>query len=588
MLTYKEVEFTEELIQEIISTVAKAADVAVLKYVSKHKELLKGFQIKKIGGATFRKKVGHFIISKREMDDDAVDLLYSSGVGQEFVTVLSDFALIMLRDQFAAILGRAAFTLALLLDPRDEIHELGCEMLKNGKERELDKETASEVVVECMQSFITHFSSITSVVPIQIPPPIKQDPAKNIQVERELKAEHRRNTELGSQLKAEKQKAELQLAEKAERIEKLLTERNMLRSSTTELKSRIESLQDELKGLRLTFDTDVTASVESRLEGLTNGWLKVRVQHEQKLNRQDHVTDLLSQADDVIKQQVQADRHTGNRSELKKRLSAISGKLAEVRDIRANALQPIDELSGIESQLFAEEGNLSRLLGSDEDSKKSPMVQALAARINSASEGENIQNLELFLEELHQLGLPDSDFGFLQNKLGEWYDRLLSLNDSDRPLLQLPLNPALRFRFALGQGDPLTLVCDGHNILNSMDFFKDVRNRSHSDARKSLSDTITGLMKPYGCCTTTIVYDGTDHNKIECSDNVTVIYSGGGKSEKHRADRRIEELLNWREYTGRSAPVFVVTADYDLGQEARKSGAEVIPLDHFEWMLAGA
>jgi hypothetical protein len=68
---------------------------------------------------------------------------------------------------------------------------------------------------------------------------------------------------------------------------------------------------------------------------------------------------------------------------------------------------------------------------------------------------------------------------------------------------------------------------------------------------------------------------------------VTVIYSGGGKNEKHRADRRIEEMLNWRQYTGKSAPVFVVTADNGLGQEAKESEAEVTLLDHFEWLLAG-
>jgi len=33
--------------------------------------------------------------------------------------------------------------------------------------------------------------------------------------------------------------------------------------------------------------------------------------------------------------------------------------------------------------------------------------------------------------------------------------------------------------------------------------------------------------------------------------------------------------------------VFVVAADYALGQEAHESGAKAIPLEHFVWMLGG-
>ena len=50
-------------------------------------------------------------------------------------------------------------------------------------------------------------------------------------------------------------------------------------------------------------------------------------------------------------------------------------------------------------------------------------------------------------------------------------------------------------------------------------------------------------------------------------------YSGGGKNEKHRAGKRIEEMLNWREYAGSSGLLYVVTADNDLGREARMSGS---------------
>lgn len=57
MLSYKDVEFTDDLIQEISATVGRATDEAVLAYVRAHKDLSKGFQIKKNSCAVFRKKM---------------------------------------------------------------------------------------------------------------------------------------------------------------------------------------------------------------------------------------------------------------------------------------------------------------------------------------------------------------------------------------------------------------------------------------------------------------------------------------------------------------------------------------------------
>lgn len=585
MLSYKDVEFTEDLIQEISATVGRASDEAVLAYVRAHKDLSKGFQIRKNSCAAFRKKIGIHIVKMHEMDFVTANFLYSSGIGREFVTVLSYSALEYHLYEFATIFGQAAFNLALLLDERDEIQELGCRLLESSEPLNLDPDSARKTINDNMQNFTTHFSLIFTAKPVtEVPSEVQND--QITELKRQLKAEQKHRNDVSCLLQDEKKSASRQFSEKAERIEKLLAERNELRSSCTAYQDQIESLRSELEQNRLIYDTNVAATVESRLEGLTNSWLRKRIQLEQKLQHKSDSKELLALAEEVIARQAQADRHTGNRRELQLQLSAISAKLAEVRDVRANALHPIEDLLEIENRLFAEEQKISRLIGADDNIQKPPLVQALAARINSLTEGDNSHHLEQFLDELHKLGLPDSDFYFLQNKLGERYDRLLSVSD-DHPLLHLPINPALRFRFALGQGEPLTLVCDGHNILNSLEMFREVRSRSHTDARKSLSDSIADLMQPYKECTATIVYDGPDHNMVECSENVTAIYSGGGKNEKHRADKRIEEMLNWRQYTGRSASVFVVTADYALGQEARESGAEVIPLEHFEWMLTG-
>ena len=112
-----------------------------------------------------------------------------------------------------------------------------------------------------------------------------------------------------------------------------------------------------------------------------------------------------------------------------------------------------------------------------------------------------------------------------------------------------------------------------------------MRNRDHGEARQSLIDAITFLCRSNPHCTATIVYDGPDTNRIAVSAEVTVIYSGGGKTERHRADRRIAELLDWSSYINSSIPVYLVTNDNDLAEEARGSGAEVMTLDWFSRFL---
>lgn len=102
---------------------------------------------------------------------------------------------------------------------------------------------------------------------------------------------------------------------------------------------------------------------------------------------------------------------------------------------------------------------------------------------------------------------------------------------------------------------------------------------------RTLSHMIARLVRPYSTCSATIVFDGHDPTREHYADNVTIIYSGGGENDKHRADRRIGEVLDWRQYTGGTGPVYVVTADNGLGREVRESGAEVMSLEQFGCVL---
>jgi predicted RNA-binding protein with PIN domain len=251
-----------------------------------------------------------------------------------------------------------------------------------------------------------------------------------------------------------------------------------------------------------------------------------------------------------------------------------------------SAMHPLDELKTIEAELHAEADHLAQLLGNGKLPDLSPLAKSLAAKIAAASGSDGLQQYEMLLEKRSGLGLPADDCSYLQGLLSERYDQMLAIHGNDRNPPIIPLTPALRFRQTLAQDKPVTLVCDGHNIINTMEQFEKVRNRDHAEARQLLVETVITQLQPYPHVAATIVYDGPDHDRVQVSNNVTVIYSGGGsRAAKHRADKRIEELLNWRTFAGESTPVFLVTDDYHLGQEAQQNRAVVIPLEQFGHFL---
>jgi len=584
MLSYKDVEFNDHLIKEITRTIEKASDGDVLNFVKKNKSLARGFQLKKSNAPVLRKKIVPHILTMRELDDDAAEFIYRSGIGQEFICVLSESALKIHSADLEAIFGHDAVTLAFLLDSRREIQMLGQVLLDMETDSIPDKNTACLNMADNLKNFTTHFLTIVKLPETITPPPIGTDVKKINDLERQIKLLQKQNNEQSNFIKEEKEKTATALKEKDDRIEKLIIEKNKLAEQSSKFQSIINNLEDTLKSLQQNFSSNVEAALASKLEGLTFRWLKERIQIEDALALS--VTgDLLFQAENALLRQSQIDRHIKNRQELKKQLAEISAKLIEIRDARNNSLHPLLDLETIENQLVVEEKKLMSILGSVNELSHSDIAKSLACRINSSTADEEIHKLEQLVEELHSLGMSNSDFAYLQDRLGDRYDRLVAEHGYEA-LQVLPTNPALRFRMALGSNEPITLVCDGHNILNSLETFEDVRKRSHTEARKALTDAVSSILRPYQGSSAIIVYDGPDHCQENYSENVVVIYSGGGKNEKHRADKRIEEMLNWRHYIDASVPVFLVTADYALGQEARESGAEVIPLEHFEWMLA--
>ena len=583
MISYNGFTFTPELMDEIASTVGAASDESVLEYVKSHQELKNGCRLVKDSCPLFRKRVAQHIKNMKELDKESADLLYNAGLGQAFIVVLSYEVLRKLLYEFGSYFGRTSFALGLLLDTRVEIHGLGMELI--GEHQESCSATGVQsIIADTLGRFSNRFKKFCGVEPV--PTGGVELKSKELhELTRKLKTENKLNRELSDRLKEDKNVFTRHLSEKTSRIEALDAELKQMKKdlaiSQAESTYLAQNLETELRHL----EQAVSDGVESRLKNTTNRWLFERVEVEAGISRIRGAGDILGQADAIIAQQEQADRHTGNRKQLRNTLEAVSNKLSEVREANINALHPLKALTGIESCLVEEVCRIEALLGSGGEHKAiTPHAQALAARINSTTGGAGLHHLEGLFGELCLLGLSYADKVYLQRCFCDRYDRLVS-EHNNRDIVLRPLNPALRFHTALGEGKQVALYCDGHNILNSLDHFRDACSRSHSDARQCLTESVAGLIGTNRNCFASIVFDGPEHNREIVSDNLTVIYSGGGHKEKHRADKRIEELLNWRSFANTGEQIFVVSADNDVIREAHDNRAEVIPLEQFGWML---
>lgn len=591
-MLYKDVLLTTEMLDAMVGIVSQADDDDLLRYVRSHKKLANGFKITKAGSATFRKRLIAQLRSTKELDNATAAFLYENSLGKQFFLVLSVEAIQEHLKQFFIIFGRINVLLALLLDERPELNELAISMLEASEDEEPDdRKRACAYIIANMTPFVDHFTTIMREVIEDLPENDQQDPevvdnAHNDELQRLLIAEQKRNGLLSQKLQEYKEEVAAKQATQSERIAKLTTERDELRQLTVHAEQKIAMLLQEAKRNRQELDAIIEENVKARLSAITNRWLQTRETIDYEVQHIASHHDLIDKADTAICLQQQADRHTGNRHTLQQRLQDIISKLAEIREAVSSALHPLDGLSAIEAELQVEADRLRQLLDNGQSAELSPLAKSLATRIGATTGGDGLHQCETLLEKLCGLGLPSDDCRYLQNLLGERYDQLLAAHGTNRELPIQPLNPALRFRQALAQGKPSALICDGHNIINCMDQFEKVRSRDHAEARQLLTDTLAIQLKQYPHLSVTIVYDGPEHNKLQETENVAVIYSGGGcKLTKHRADRRITELLNWSAFTETGEQLFVVSADNDVVRESRENRAQVIPLDQFGYMF---
>ncbi len=500
-------------------------------------------------------------------------LLRTHSLNRTLVGLLSTTVLVDLRHELATAFGPPRLLLAMLVDDRSEMRETAARWLRQEPVfLAIDSTAATTRLQETFGLLLA-----TAGTDASIPVPATRESWKEAreQLEQQLRdtrAEGRRLKGVDDrwartrdQLTAcerERLEAQTRLVELETQARTAIRDRD---AATTELAREMRHREQRL-----------LAAVEVRLATEAASWLApARLVATEAAAPAATRDTLLERATAALARQAAADRHSGNRRILAARHEALTQRLVETREALANALQPLPELSVIESELSAEVRRLGSLL--NRRAGRTPLEELLAARMAIASSAE-LQNIRTVVTQLTALSVWDAETAArvtetLENRLR--VARATSLSIPDR-FDDADPTPSGTLRRALCGRCAAVLLIDGHNVL----FGLQGRYLSSQGAavptgisRTRLVEDVVRLAADRPTCRVWVVFDGPTRSESTPAVNVRVTYSGG--EGEHRADTALLDNIRFFR-AGSDFPILLVTNDHGLSREAQRLGASIL------------
>jgi predicted RNA-binding protein with PIN domain len=517
--------------------------------------------------------------------------------------LVASFSLSLLsehRSDLEALFGAQRLVVAVILDDRPEVRELGARWVRSA-ERAPSQEgepqsvpsvpvsDAAQHVRERLAPLLVRLSEAGQIASSEVPGSASQASSGTM-------ADPRTVDELRERLR-EAQAECRRLRSVEERGRRLAEKLEQSKTEASELRKKLDDLEAELRKLkaseaRLRQDLDlqqrntsalVGAAVEVRVAEEFHGWLAraraIEACAESVGGGKDGSGDLLDRAVRAMASQEAADRLSGNRAELRRRLDAVSEKLDLVRDAAENAIRPLPEILAICGELAQEQQRLRGLLGIDD--REARLASSFAVAAAGCPENRVAEMIDL-ASRLSSLGVLSAEDGDRVNEaLRLRQSLLIAAADRHGPKEDKdgrPDDPVWRLDQALSSAETAILLVDGHNVLFSLQ----ARYRTAPDDRQGFGAAardalVADLVKMSGNRPTLrvwIVFDGPQASDRTASENVRVSFSGGEGTD--RADALLRANVRFFRQAG-AGSVLLATNDGALAAEARRQGALVLP-----------
>lgn len=520
--------------------------------------------------ALLRKRLEQLVFGGAEISRQIRAVLATHSRSASLLTHISTETLISTAAAWAIVLGEHVFLVAALLDPREPVRKQADKWMERTPHfLQMKPEKAQEELSETLEDI----RELLGVEPSSSPYVTKESwneqreklnqRIKTLQTEnRRLKGVDDKNSRTNTLLQKEKGKNTL-LSEKLKKSEIELRK----------IRRELEFVKAELQRETSRREERLQAALDIRLSREFHGWLAEAKAVEIEVDNNSSTKDVIEFAEQALKKQVKADRHSGNRANLNKRLQKLNKLLAEVQDILQNAISQSPELKEAEDKLEREIQHLHELL--HPQGPASPLEEILINKIHSVPDN-TLPHLKSLPDELRSLKLLNSKS--LKKIEAEFRKRLDAIN-----ALGVEIDPELKVRKdavallsrALAGKHPAILLLDGHNVLFGLQArYMPPRGTASPDKKKrqSLVDDVVRITRPNPALRAVVHFDGHTRSDADPSANVRVTYSGG--EGEHRADKVIIDQIRFLKSAYPDTDVLLVSNDNDLCKDARKLGAQ--------------
>jgi len=361
---------------------------------------------------------------------------------------------------------------------------------------------------------------------------------------------------------------------------KLKESNSALRKTSRDL----DSVKIELQRETSRREERLQAALDISLSKEFHGWLAEAKAVEIEVQNNTSTKDVIDFAEQALKKQIKADRHSGNRAKLNERLKKLNKLRSEIQDILQNAISQSPELKQAEEKLEDEIQHLQELL--HPQSPASPIEEVLINKIHSVPDNA-LPLLKSLPGELKTLKLLNSkSLKKIEAEFNKRLDAINALGVEVDPELQTCKDAAALLSRALAGKHSAILLLDGHNVLFGLQArYMPPRGTASPDKKKrqSLVNDVIRITKPNPALRAVVHFDGHTRSDSDPSSNVRVTYSGG--EGEHRADKVIIDQIRFLKSAYPDTDVLLVSNDNDLCKDARKLGAQDLAVLDFGGFL---
>lgn len=531
--------------------------------------LMKGLSPRPDSLPILRRRIQSLISSSRQPAPELLEILRESSLQGRLLVVLSQTAIEAAFEPLAIYFGEAELLAGLLLDQREPLRSRAWQHLEQWPEANhfasRDRNQARQTLAETFAPFLT---TIAPLLPERKPEENSKTHAAALTALRETLQK-----EQAARRRAEKERDRLrqEQEEKARQYARFDEERNHLRHQIQEAQTQNRQLAHHLADLRAQMDRRIREALQAEWQAEAARWLLPLQTLESAAQTTSHARSLLDEARAVLAQQAERDRLARARKQLEDRLAELEAVRQEIAAARRNSLNPHPRLATLDDQLSAEIHQIQRTLGLVP--APSDTEQALLVRINESTTLDEIQAIRQWLDgpvATWRLFPPEARNRLL-TRLEEKHSELLTRLGllAEPPEQETDPTHSIRRLLALPAGR-CCLFVDGHNFLLNHPLPGHSAPEANRSAREQLADRLRAVIAHAPDVRLRLYFDGPERSEHNLSENVQIIYSGGGK-ETDRADAAILQDLAF--FRSQFDHCLIITDDADLKTQAAENGA---------------